>query len=140
MWAAHTLQHLNPDGVFVVRARLVALAARPVVPARDIVEAHVELVVLAVALGHEAHVARGLDEVVEADCAGGGGGACRPVLICSSDEAASGVVGGGTDKGAIIDKGDVMNKGRVMNAGGINSVYKLQKRPVQRSWQLLAAA
>ena len=115
MWAAHTLQHLNPDGVFMVRARLVVLAARPVVPACDIVEAHVELVVLEVALGHEAHMARGaaggLDEVVEVDCAGGGGGTCRLVLVCSSNGAASGVIGGGTDKGAITDEGDVTNEG-----------------------------
>ena len=131
MWAAHTLQRLDPDGVFMARARLVALAARPVVPACDIVEAHVELVVLEVALGHEARmaggVAGGLDEVVKVDCAGGSGGTCGLVLVCSSDGAAGGVVGSGIDKDAIMDEGDVTNEGCVMNEG-INSVYKLQSR------------
>ena len=115
MWAACTLQRLNPDGIFVAHAGLIALAAHPVVPACDIVEAHVELVVLEVALGHEACMAGGLDKVVKADCAGGGRGACGLVLICSSDRAAGSVIGSGTDKGAITDEGDVTNKGHVMN-------------------------
>ena len=140
MWAAHTLQRLNPDGIFVARARLIALTACPVVPAHHIVEAHVELMVLEVALGHEACVAGGmaggLNEVVKVDCAGGSGGACMPVLVCSSD----GVAGGVAAKGAITDEGNVTNEGRVMNEGSINSVYKLQKQPVQRSWRLLVAA
>ena len=33
-WAARTLQRLDPDGVFAVRARLVVLAACPVAPRR----------------------------------------------------------------------------------------------------------
>ena len=33
-WVACTLQRLDPDGVFAVRARLVALAACPVAPRR----------------------------------------------------------------------------------------------------------
>ena len=37
-WAACTLQHLDPDGVFAAHAVLIALAARPVAPAHDIVE------------------------------------------------------------------------------------------------------
>ena len=128
VWAARTLQHLDPDGIFVAHAGLVALTAHPVIPACDIVEAHVELVVLEVALGHEAHMAGGrargmaggLDEVVEADCAGASGGACGLVLICSSDGAASGVIGSGMDKGAIMDEGDVMNEGHVMNEKGVS--------------------
>ena len=86
------LQRLNPDGVFAARAGLVALAARPVAPARDVVEALVELVVLEVTLGHEARAAGGVDEVVEVDRAGGGGGAHGPVLVRSGDGAAGGVV------------------------------------------------
>ena len=31
-WAARTLQRLDPDGIFTVRARLVALTACPVAP------------------------------------------------------------------------------------------------------------
>ena len=64
-------------------------------------------------------MARGLNKVVEADCAGGSGGACGPVLICSSDGAAGSVVGGGMDKDAIMDKGNVTNEGRVMNEGAL---------------------
>ena len=43
-------------------------------------------------LGHEAHTARGIDEVVNVDCASGGRGTHRPVLICSSDRAAGSVI------------------------------------------------
>ena len=50
VWAARILQHLDPDGIFVAHAGLVALTAHPVIPACDIVEAHVELVVLEVVL------------------------------------------------------------------------------------------
>ena len=89
---ARTLQRLDPDGVFAARAGLVALAAGPVAPARDVVEALVELAVLEVALGHEARAAGGVDEVVEADGAGRGGGARGPVLVRGGDGAAGGVV------------------------------------------------
>ena len=59
---AHTLQRLDPDGVFMAQAGLIALAACPAAPVHNIVEALVELVVLKVVLGHEACMARGIDE------------------------------------------------------------------------------
>ena len=89
---ARTLQRLDPEVVFMARAVLVALAACPATPVRDVVEALVELVVLEVALGHQAHVAGGIDKQVKVNRAGGGGGARRPVLIHSSDWAAGGLI------------------------------------------------
>ena len=62
MRVACTLQRLDPDGVFVAQAGLIALAACPAAPVCDIVEALVELVVLEVALGHEACMAGGIDK------------------------------------------------------------------------------
>ena len=43
-------------------------------------------------LGHEAHAARGVDKVVEVDRAGGGRGTHGPMLVHSSNGAASGVI------------------------------------------------